>query len=137
MMQAAKREQVPVALWSPNGLTRGQVMGWRIGPLAATPSIDRARSVGGEQVFMRSTWNATHVASGIAAGHAPCGERGKAATLAWVRALLGAAPAGFWENLAPKLSAEGPQADVERVYREQLSGILTRALALYDEAREL
>lgn len=91
------RAEIQILLNHPSGAVRVPVMGWQLGPLAVTPALDRGNSVEGAPVFHRRRWNATHVGTGMTAGIPPGGGRSKASALAWVRALLSAAPEGFWE----------------------------------------
>lgn len=92
------KAEVAVLLIGPGGASRVPVQGWRLGPLAVTPAVDRGMSSPGAPVFHRRRWRVTHVGTGMTAGMPPGGGEAKAAAVAWAKALLAAAPEGFWED---------------------------------------
>lgn len=130
-----KRAEIEILLNHPSGAVRAPVMGWQLGPLAITPALDRGNSVEGAPVFHRRQWNATHVATGMTAGLPPGGDRSKAAALAWARALLAAAPEGFWEAFqAPPGYDECGPPDLGQETARTLREIARRACEAYDLA---
>jgi hypothetical protein len=127
-----KRAEIEVLLINPDGPLRFGVMGWSLGALAVTPALDRKMSCPGAPVFHKRQWTATHVGTGMTAGIPPGGDRSKASALAWARALLAAAPSGFWEDSGNLPGHDGSGlVGRSREAAAQLRDIAGRAGALY------